>query len=109
MKDLTTVKEFETDIASPESKLTLVDFHASWCGPCKMMSPLIADIAETHKQQLNVVKVDADAFQSLAAEHGVRGIPTLLLFKDGKPVASKVGALSAKQLQAFVEPHLQAS
>lgn len=108
MKDITHHEEFERVVASSDAGLTLVDFHAQWCGPCKMVAPILANIAEIHEGTLDVVKVDADALQEVTAKYGVRGIPTLMLFNAGEPVATKVGALSLKQLEAFIAPYIAA-
>lgn len=83
----------------------LVDFFAQWCGPCKMITPIVEQIAEEFSA-LKVVKIDADNAQDLMRQFGIRGIPTLLLFKDGKVVATKIGALSHSQLKEFVEANL---
>jgi thioredoxin 1 len=84
----------------------LVDFSAEWCGPCKMMAPALEESAEQYAGRLSVAKVDVDENQALAARYRVRGIPTLMLFKAGDVVASKVGAMSRSQLAAFVDTHL---
>ena len=81
----------------------LVDFWAEWCGPCKMIAPILDEIADEYDGRLKVCKVDADTNENLLSKFGVRGIPTLLVFKDGKPEASKTGALSKSQLTAFIE------
>lgn len=91
-------------LASPEP--VLVDFWAQWCTPCKLVAPLVADSAKTYAGQLKVVKIDIDANPAAASRYRVRSIPTLMVFKDGTPVATQVGALSKSQLAAFVEPHL---
>jgi thioredoxin 1 len=87
----------------------LVDYSAEWCGPCKMMAPVLEESAEHYAGRLTVAKVDVDENQALAARYQVRGIPTLMLFKDGQVVASKVGAMSRAQLAAFIETHLEAA
>ncbi len=102
MKNIANDQEFEKAITGENGSLTLVDFHASWCGPCKMLAPVVEEIALRHSDKLNVVKVDADELQAVTAKYGVRGIPTLMLFKDGVPAATKVGAASLKQVEAFV-------
>lgn len=79
----------------------LVDFFAPWCGPCKMLTPVIEQVAQEH-QDLKVVKVDADHAQQLMSQFSVRGIPTLLLIKDGELIDRKVGAASVKQVTDFV-------
>jgi thioredoxin 1 len=84
----------------------LVDFWAEWCGPCKMVSPLVDRLAEEFDGKLKVAKVNVDDNQALPARYGVRGIPTLMLFKDGDVTATKVGAVSKSHLDEFVRPHV---
>lgn len=90
------------------SGLVLVDFWAEWCGPCKMIAPLLDELAQTYEGRLIVAKVNVDENREVPAEYGIRGIPTLMLFKDGKLLATKVGALAKAQLVTFVEQHLSA-
>lgn len=85
----------------------LVDFWAEWCGPCKMVAPLMDQLADEYSDRLKVVKVNVDENQEAPARYGVRGIPTLLLFRDGEILASKVGALSKTHLQQFVDQHVR--
>ncbi|GLS91404.1 thioredoxin [Psychromonas marina] len=92
--------DFKTQVIE-HNGLVLVDFFAQWCGPCKMIAPIIDEIA-TEFSTLKVVKVDADKAQALMLQFGIRGIPTLLLFNEGKVVATKVGALSLTQLREFI-------
>ena len=80
----------------------LVDFWAEWCGPCKMIAPVLSEIADQYAGRLKVCKVDVDANPELSPKFGIRGIPTLILFKDGQAEATKVGALSRSQLSEFV-------
>jgi thioredoxin 1 len=84
----------------------LVDYAAEWCGPCKMMAPALEESAQHYAGRLTVAKVDVDENQALAARYHVRGIPTLMLFREGQVVASKVGAMSKSQLTAFIDAHL---
>lgn len=84
----------------------LVDFWAAWCGPCKMIAPILDDVAGTYAGKIKVCKVDVDANGDTPAKFGVRGIPTLILFKDGNAVSTKVGALSKTQLTAFIDAAL---
>ena len=84
----------------------LVDYWAEWCGPCKMIAPVLEDLAKDYAGRLTVAKVDVDANPQITNQFGIRGIPTLILFKGGKPAAQKVGALSKSQLTAFVDSNL---
>jgi thioredoxin 1 len=84
----------------------LVDYWAEWCGPCKMIAPALDDSAESYAGRLSVAKVNVDENQMLAARYQVRGIPTLMLFKEGRVVATKIGAVSKSQLGAFIDANL---
>jgi len=81
----------------------LVDYWAEWCGPCKMIAPVLEDVARSYAGRLTVAKLDIDANPGITGQFGIRGIPTLIVFKDGKPAATKMGALSKSQLTAFVD------
>ena len=81
----------------------LVDFWAEWCGPCKMIAPVLDEIAGEYEGKLKVCKVDVDANPDIPPKFGIRGIPTLIMFKGGKLAATKVGALSKSQLVAFIQ------
>jgi len=84
----------------------LVDFWAEWCGPCKMIAPILDEVSRDYDGRLQVAKVNVDENQALPAKFGVRGIPTLILFKNGAQVATKVGAVSKSQLTLFIDSHL---
>ncbi|MBS3935706.1 MAG: thioredoxin TrxA [Sulfuritalea sp.] len=84
----------------------LVDYWAEWCGPCKMIAPILDDIARDYRGRLKVVKLNIDENPKTPGEYGIRGIPTLILFKGGNVEATKVGALSKSQLTAFIDSNL---
>ncbi len=81
----------------------LVDFWAEWCGPCKMIAPVLDDLAAEYAGKLTIAKLNIDSNTLTAPKYGVRGIPTLILFKNGKVEGTKVGALSRSQLAAFID------
>ena len=96
---------FDQDVLRSSTPV-LVDYWAEWCGPCKMIAPVLEDVAKSYAGRLTVAKLDIDANPDATAKFGIRGIPTLILFKGGKPAAQKVGALSKSQLTAFVDSNL---
>ena len=96
---------FDADVLKA-SVPVLVDYWAEWCGPCKMIAPVLEETAKEYAGKLKIAKMDVDANQEIPAMHNIRGIPTLMLFKDGKPVATKVGAMSKSQLNAFIAAHV---
>lgn len=96
---------FEEDVLRSESPV-LVDYWAEWCGPCKMIAPILAEIATEYDGRLKVAKLNIDENPATPPRFGIRGIPTLMLFKNGEVEATKVGALSKSQLTAFLDQHL---
>ena len=96
---------FDADVLKAEAPV-LVDYWAEWCGPCKMIAPILDEVSRDYAEKLNVAKVNVDENQEIASKYGIRGIPTLMLFKDGQLAATKVGALSKAQLTAFIDSHL---
>jgi len=96
---------FVADVVNSDVPV-LLDFWAPWCGPCKMIAPILDDLAVEFAGKVKVVKINIDDNQATPAQFGVRSIPTLLLFKDGKPVATQVGALPKNQLAAFINQNI---
>jgi len=96
---------FENDVLKADG-LTLVDFWAEWCGPCKMIAPILDEVAGEYEGKLTIAKLNIDDNPATAPKYGIRGIPTLLLFKNGEVVATKVGALSKGQLKEFLNANL---
>ncbi len=96
---------FEADVLKSD-KPVLVDYWAEWCGPCKMIAPILDEVAGTHGDKVTIAKLNVDENQATAAKFGIRGIPTLMLFRNGQVVATKVGAMSKTQLTQFLDTSL---
>ena len=94
--------DFEAQVLQSDSPV-LVDFWAEWCGPCKMIAPIIDELADTYAGRIKVAKVNVDVSRQIAAKYGVRGIPTLLVFKDGQVQTTQVGAIGKNQLAQLIE------
>ena len=101
----TTDSNFEADVYDAD-KLVIVDMWAEWCGPCKMMEPILEEIAEEHIDKLKIVKINIDQNQDTPIKFSVMNIPTLLLFKEGKEVDRIIGAVPKKQLSKKIENHM---
>jgi thioredoxin 1 len=96
---------FEAEVLRSDTPV-LVDYWAEWCGPCKMIAPILDDVAKEYNGKLKVAKLNIDDNQETPAKYGIRGIPTLMLFRSGNIEATKVGALSKSQLTAFIDSNL---
>ena len=100
-----TEKNFDAEVLKSQIPV-LVDFWAEWCGPCRVISPIVDEIAQDLKGKLKVAKVNVDDSQELAAKYNIMSIPTLLVFKDGKPVEQIIGAMSKDQLLERIKPKI---
>ena len=96
---------FDSDVLKSDTPV-LVDYWAEWCGPCKMIAPMLDEVAKEYGDKLRIAKMNVDENRDVPAKFGIRGIPTLMLFKGGNLAATKVGALTKAQLTSFLAPHL---
>ena len=101
-----TDQSFASDVLAAETPV-LVDFWAEWCGPCRMIAPALEEISAALNGQVTIAKLNIDENPDTPGRYGVRGIPTMLLFKDGQPVAQKVGAAPRSQIQQWLESELR--
>ncbi len=107
MAELLHVTDFDNEVLGASEPM-LIDFWAEWCGPCKMIAPIVEQLAEDYKGRMRVGKLDADAYPAVLQSLGIRGIPTLILFKDGKEVQRWTGFMAKERIATGLDQHLSA-
>ena len=105
MAEIFNEERFNNDVLK-KSGIALIDFYADWCGPCKMMAPIIDEVSSEYGEAVTVGKIDVDSERGLAQKYGVMSIPTMIIFKNGQPVDKIIGAVSKSELKATVDKNM---